>query len=137
MKYSNKCSNKYNCDTDLLYVDNELLINNIPIIRIKHSININDYNVKQILDKIDLFMTSITEDKYIVLVNFDEMDHDISISKIKDIIIYVEKTYIDRIFKIIIYNYNIIWKFLIDILLTVLNKNTTDKLCFKKQIDTI
>lgn len=137
MKYSNKCSNKYNCDTDLLYVDNELLINNIPIIRIKHSININNYNVKQILDKIDLFMTSITEDKYIVLVNFDEMDHDISISKIKDIIIYVEKTYIDRIFKIIIYNYNIIWKFLIDILLTVLNKNTTDKLCFKKQIDTI
>lgn len=137
MKYSNQCSNKYNCDTDLLYVDNELLINNIPIIRIKHSININNYNVKQILDKIDLFMTSITEDKYIVLVNFDEMDHDISISKIKDIIIYVEKTYIDRIFKIIIYNYNIIWKFLIDILLTVLNKNTTDKLCFKKQIDTI
>ena len=133
MKYSNKCSNKYNCDTDLLYVDNDLLINNIPIIRIKHSININDYNVKQILDKIDLFMYSITEDKYIVLVNFNEMDHDISISKIKDIIIYVEKTYIDRIFKIIIYNYNIMWKFLIDILLTVLNKNTTDKLCFKKQ----
>ena len=137
MKYSNKCSNKYNCDTDLLYIDNDLLINNIPIIRIKHSININDYNVKQILDKIDLFMYSITEDKYIVLVNFNEMDHDISISKIKDIIIYVEKTYIDRIFKIIIYNYNIMWKFLIDILLTVLNKNTTDKLCFKKQIDTI
>jgi hypothetical protein len=132
-----ECSREYTSCSDLLYIDNDLLINNIPVIRIRHTFNINDHNVAGVIHIIDLFMLTLTDNKYILLVNFDEMDHDISISKIKDIILYVEKMYIQKIFKIVIYNYNIVWKFLIDILLTVLNKKTKEKLCFKKNIETI
>jgi len=121
---------------DILYIDDNLLINNIQILKINHNININDTNVDMVIHKINHFMNKLDNDEqFIILIDFNELDHDISILKLKKIIKYVENTYIKRLYKCIIYNYTNTWKIILDIIMSFISQETKDIICLKKNID--
>ena len=121
---------------DILYIDDNLLINNIQILKINHNININDTNVDMVIHKINHFMNKLDNDEqFIILIDFNELDHDINILKLKKIIKYVENTYIKRLYKCIIYNYTNTWKIILDIIMSFISQETKDIICLKKNID--
>ena len=123
-----------NGDNHILYIDKNLMINNFNVLRINHQININDNTTHCIIEMIDLFMKKFNNNKFIIVVDFNKMNHDISIMKLKKIFKHVENLYMNNIHKILIFNYTISWKLILDIILTFLSKSTKDKICFKKDI---
>ena len=58
----------------------------------------------------------------------------IDIRKIKLLVKYVQDTYPDKLSKCVVYNYTEIWKFFIDIILSIVDKKTKEKICFKKTL---
>ena len=120
----------------VLYVDNELMINNYPVLQINHNIDINDNNIDLIIKDIDYCMNNLDNNKlYILLFNFDEMDHNVSIIRLKKIIKHAEINYMYLLHKCIIYNYTNSWKMILDIVLTFLCKSTKEKICLRQNIN--
>ena len=128
---------------NIIIFDKDIYINNHPVLRINSDIDIrtleNDDIFKNIDNVINLtkqeYNNGLCKEKFIILVDFSKLNKDdVDISKIKSILKYVLNKYSNNLEKCVIYNYTIFWKFLINIIMGILDKETKKKICFKKNL---
>ena len=129
---------------EILILDSEILINNHLVLRINYDYDISKYSLEYSTNSIHNTMQKCTEEcnnndksekDYILLLDFNGVTKDkINISKIKKIIKYVQEAYPDKLSKCIVYNYTDMWKFFIDIILSIVDSDTKKKICFRKNL---
>lgn len=122
---------------NIIIFDKDIYINNHPVLRINSDIDIrtleNDDIFKNIDNVINLtkqeYNNGLCKEKFIILVDFSKLNKDdVDISKIKSILKYVLNKYSNNLEKCVIYNYTIFWKFLINIIMGILDKETKKNL---------
>jgi len=126
--------------SSLLLFDKSLVINGYPTVRINYDININNLTIDDIKTNIDKTMFDLKDtkstNKFILLLDFNSVNKtNLNISKFKAIIMYVQEKYLDKLYKCIIYNYTRLWKFIIDMLMNVIDEESKNKIILKKDLE--
>ena len=124
-------------DKEILLIDNDIEINKNIVMRINYSININNYNVEYILSSINKSISKLENNEtFILLLDLKKVkNQNMNISKLKLLINGIPETWSEKLYRCIIYNYTDFWKFLIKMLLKVIDKKNKDKIVFKKELD--
>jgi len=127
----------------IILLDNDIYINEHPVLRVNYNIDIRNIDNTSIYNNIDKVMNVVKNEHYkglckrnfIILVDFNNLNKDqVDISKIKIILKYILNKYNTYLEKCVIYNSNIFWKFLINIIMSIIDTNTKKKICFKKNL---
>ena len=127
----------------IILLDDEIYINEHPVLRVNHNINISEMNNFTIYHNIDKVMDIVKNEhnkglckrNFILLVDFNDFSKEkIDISKLKIILNYILDKYTVYLEKCVICNYNIFWKFLINVIMSLIDNNTKKKICFKKDL---
>ena len=123
----------------ILYIDTDLLINQKTVLRINYEIDIDKMDNDILKKKIDSVLDKCNEinssNDVILLLDFSKVKQkNTSLKKMRDIITHVQKHHLDKLHKCIIYNYTSTWKFFMDLLLSLLDKTTKRKVCFKNDV---
>lgn len=128
----------------MIIFDNKIYINQHPVLRINYDIDIRLINNELLFNNIDKtvelarieYEKGLCKKSFIILVDFNKLKRDtVDISKIKIILKYVLNKYISDIEKCVIYNYNIFWKFLISMIMSIIDTDAKKKICFRKKLD--
>ena len=126
---------------EILLLDNNILINGHLVLRIDYNIDINYIHIDTILASLDKTMKlAATEEcekeTYILLLDFKKVRKKfINMRKIKKILHHLQNGYPDKLEKCVVYNYTKLWKFLMRVILSLLDPVTKKKICFKKSLN--
>lgn len=127
----------------IILLDNDIYINEHPVLRVNYNIDIRNIDNTSIYNNIDKVMNVVKNEhekglckrNFIILVDFNNLNKDqVDISRIKIILKYILNKYNTYLEKCVIYNSNIFWKFLINIIMSIIDTNTKKKICFKKNL---
>ena len=120
----------------IIIFDKEIYINEYPVLRINYDIDIRKIENSLLFESIDKVIHSadleykegLCKRNFILLVDFNKLNKDqVDISKIKKLLKYVLRKYSNNLEKCVIYNYNIFWKFLINIIMGIVDSETKKK----------
>ena len=127
---------------NLLFIDDNLEINKINVLKINYDINMHKYSKNDLADSLNNNIENICkkskDDKYILLLDcFNMNNNNFDLIKLKYIVGNMSESLTKHIYKCIIYNYSDAHKIIINIILLLINDENKDKVIFKKKFSEI
>lgn len=126
----------------LLFIDDNLEINNINVLKINYDIDMHKYTKNDLSDSLNNNIENICkkskDDKYILLLDCSNMNNNnFDLIKLKYIIGNMSECLTKHIYKCIMYNYTDAHKIIINMILLLINDENKEKVIFRKNFSEI
>ena len=127
---------------NLLFIDDNLEINETNVLKINYEINMNKYTKNDLADSLNTNIENICKksknEKYILLLDCSNMNNEnFDLIKFKYIITNMSEDLAKHIYRCIIYNYKEPHKIIINIILLLINDENKEKVIFKNNLSDI